>query len=178
MTILKKYFNNSFKKIADNTLKKILKGELTVKYPDNEVRIFKGRINGHQADIKLNNYKLFVKLLRKGALGFAESFGFQSNIKKFEEINEDVDAYIIDFIFSSTTPSLLKTDKPVLFINFGFPELIPEALNLVKKRCYSIDGKHSTDSRLSIDFNEFDQFINNEEHIFDTSFSDVYFNNV
>jgi len=110
-------------------------------------------------------------------LGFAESFGFQSNIKRFEEINEDVDAYIIDFIFSSTTPSVLKTDKPVFFINFGFPELIPEALNLVKKRCYYIDGKHSTDSRLSIDFNEFDQFINNEEHIFDTSFSDVYFNN-
>jgi len=111
-------------------------------------------------------------------LGFAESFGFQSNTKKFEEINEDVDAYIIDFIFSSTTPSVLKTDKPVFFINFGFPELIPEALDLVKKRCYYIEGKHSFDSRLSIDFNEFDQFIYNEEHIFDTSFQDTYFNNI
>ena len=109
--------------------------------------------------------------------GFAESFGFQSNTKKFEEINEDIDAYVIDFIFSSTTPSVLKTDKPVFFINFGFPELIPEALNLVKKRCYYLDGKHSTDSRLSVDFDKFDQFLNNKEHIFDTSFYDVYFSN-
>ena len=123
-------------------------------------------------------YKPHPEGATRAPLGFAESFGFQSNIKKFEEINEDVDAYVIDFIFSSTTPSVLKTDKPVFFINFGFPELIPEALNLIKKRCYYIDGKQSTDSRLSIDFNEFDQFINNEEHIFDTSFSDIYFNNV
>ena len=109
---------------------------------------------------------------------FAESFNFRTNTKKFEEIDENVDAYIIDFIFSSTTPFILNTDKPVFFINFGFPELIPEALDLVKKRCYYIEGKHFANSRLSIDFNEFDQFIKNDIHIFDTNFSDMYFSNI
>lgn len=123
-------------------------------------------------------YKPHPEGATSAPFGFAESFGFQTNTKKFEEINEDVDAYIIDFIFSSTTPSILKTDKPVFFINFGFPELIPEALNLVKKRCYYIDGEHSAGSRLGIDFNKFDQLIDNEEHIFDTSFSDTYFNKI
>jgi hypothetical protein len=109
--------------------------------------------------------------------GFAESFGFQSTTKRFEEVNDNVDAYILDFLFSTTTPIVLKTDKPVFFINLGFPELIPEALDLVKKRCYYLKAHYSTDSRLSIDFNEFDQLINNEEHVFDTSFPDVYFSN-
>lgn len=112
------------------------------------------------------------------ASDFAESFNFRTNTKTFEEIDENVDAYIIDFIFSSTTPLILNTDKPVFFINFGFPELIPEALDLVKKRCYYIEGKHSSNSRLSIDFNEFDQFIKNKIHIFDTNFPDIYFSNI
>ena len=110
--------------------------------------------------------------------GFVESFGFQSNTKRFEEINDNIDAYIVDFLFSSTTPIVLKTDKPVFFINLGFPELNPEALDLIKKRCYYLKAHYSTDSRLSIDFNLFDQFINNEEHVFNTSFPDVYFSNV
>ena len=55
---------------------------------------------------------------------------------------------------------------------------MPEALQLIKKSCYYLKANYSSDSRLSIDFNEFDKFINNEEHIFDTSFSDVYFDNV
>lgn len=110
--------------------------------------------------------------------GFAESFGFKSNTKRFEDIDENVDAYIIDFFFSSTTPAVLKKEKPVFFINLGFPELMPDALDLIKKSCYYIKAHYSDDSRLSIDFNEFNQLINNEEHVFDTSFSDIYFSNI
>ena len=110
--------------------------------------------------------------------GFVESLGFQSTTKKFEEINEDIDAYIIDFFFSSTTPTILKKNKPVFFINLGFPEIMPEALKLIKENCYYVKANYSSDSRLSIDFNKFDRFINKEEHIFKTSFSDVYFDNV
>lgn len=110
--------------------------------------------------------------------GFAESFGFQSITKKFEEVDENFDAYVIDFLFSSTTPLVLKSNKPVFFINLGFPELIPDAIDLIKKRCYYLKVNYSPESRLSIDFDEFDQMISNEEHIFDTSFPDIYFNNV
>lgn len=123
-------------------------------------------------------YKPHPEGATKVPSGFAESFGFQSTTKRFEEINDNIDAYIVDFLFSSTTPIVLKTNKPVFFINLGFPELSPEALDLVIKRCYYLKAHYSTDSRLSIDFNIFDRFINNEEHVFDTSFPDVYFTNV
>jgi hypothetical protein len=110
--------------------------------------------------------------------GFAETFGFVSTTKKFEDINIDVDAYIIDFIFSTTTPLVLKTKKPVFFVNLGFPELLPDALKLIKKRCYYFEAEYSAESRLNIDFDEFTQLINNEEHKFNTSFPDIYFANV
>jgi hypothetical protein len=110
--------------------------------------------------------------------GFAESFGFKSTTEKFEDIDDNIDAYIIDFFFSTTTPAVLQKEKPVFFINLGFPELMPEALELIKKSGYYIKANYSDDSRLNIDFNKFDQFISNEEHIFDTSFNDIYFNNV
>jgi hypothetical protein len=109
---------------------------------------------------------------------FAEKFGFRTIEKKFEDINETFDAYLIDFLFSSTTPSILKSDKPVFFINLGFPEIIPNALELVRKRCYYLDAEYSTDSRLSIDFDKFNESIKKKEHIFDTSFSDLYFDNI
>ncbi|MDB4856686.1 hypothetical protein OAH65_02360 [Gammaproteobacteria bacterium] len=110
--------------------------------------------------------------------GFAESFGFKSTTEKFEDIDDNIDAYIIDFFFSSTTPAVLKKEKPVFFINLGFPELMPDALDLIKKSCYYIKAHYSDDSRLSIDFNQFNQLINNQEHVFDTSFSDIYFSNI
>ena len=109
---------------------------------------------------------------------FAESFGFQSITKKFEKINDNVDAYIIDFIFSSTTPRIFETRKPVFFFDLGFPEILPNALELIKKSCYYSEVKYSADSKLSNDFKEFDQFIKNDEHVFDTSFPDLYFKNI
>ena len=74
MIIFDKYFNQSMKKIADNFLIKIKKGELNVTYPTQQKHVFVGEKSGYKADIKFNNYKLFSKLLRKGSTGFAESY--------------------------------------------------------------------------------------------------------
>ena len=74
MIIFDRYFNQSMEKIANNFLIKLKKGTLNVIYPNQDQRIFIGEKKGYTADIKLNNYKLFSKLLRKGATGFAESY--------------------------------------------------------------------------------------------------------
>ena len=74
MTIFDKYFNQSIKKIADNFFVRLKKGKLNVIYPNGDNQLFSGNSNGYEADIKLNNFKLFSKLLRKGAVGFAESY--------------------------------------------------------------------------------------------------------
>ena len=109
--------------------------------------------------------------------GFAESLGFRTLTKRLEDIDEDVDAYIIDFIFSSTTPTILKTDKPVFFINLGFPEILPNAIELIQKRCYYLEAIYSSDSRLNIDWKKLGKLLNNKEHQFTMDFPDLYFQN-
>ena len=74
MTILNNYFNQSFFKIADNFFKKNIKGIIQVIFPNGEIKNYIGKLPGYRVDIKLNNYNLFSKLLRKGAVGFAESY--------------------------------------------------------------------------------------------------------
>ena len=53
--------------------------------------------------LKKLNMEVIYKPHPEGATkvpdGFAESFGFKSTTKRFEEINYEIDAYIIDFFF-------------------------------------------------------------------------------
>ncbi len=134
------------------------------------------------AHLKSLNIEVIYKPHPEGATrvpeGFAESFGFTTTTKNFETVREVVDAYIIDFLFSSTTPAVLKSGKPVFFINLGYPALIPQALALIKKSLYYFDATYSDDSRLSIDFDEFDRCILKDCHVYDSNFSDKYFINV
>jgi len=109
---------------------------------------------------------------------FAEEFGFTTFNGRFEKIKSNVDAYLIDFIFSSTTPLVLRNELPVFFVNLGFPELLEHARKLIEQRCYYLEAKYSADSRLSIDWEVFDSFLNNEMHVFDMKFPDSYFENV
>ena len=74
MILFDKYLNQSMQNISDNFLIKLKKGRLNVIYPNKDQKLFVGKKNGYKADIKLNNYKLFSKILRKGATGFAESY--------------------------------------------------------------------------------------------------------
>ena len=110
MEIFQSYFNQSMQKIADNFLNKIQQGKLTVTFPDKTIKIYKGKKFGYDADISLKNYKLFSKLLRKGSVGFAESYmdnDFVSkNLSKLLLLANENENY------------LLKNKKPNGFIDY------------------------------------------------------------
>ena len=72
--MLNNFFNKSMKIMSENFLDKLQKGKLLVTYPDYTERLFIGRQKGYEANIKLNNYKIFSKLTRKAATGLAESY--------------------------------------------------------------------------------------------------------
>jgi len=74
MSILNNYYNLSMIKIYDNFLIKLKKGKLSIIYPNKEKKVFLGKKNGHNAEIKLKNFKLLSKLFRKGSVGLAESY--------------------------------------------------------------------------------------------------------
>ncbi len=131
--------------------------------------------------LKKNNFNVLykdhpespTKLPKK----FYNNFHLKQSNKKFENINLNTDMYIIDFIFSSTTPKILQSRIPVIFIDLGFPEIKEEALELVKKRCYYLKAKYDNQSRLDIDWRQLDKYLNREIHNLDMSFPDLYFEN-
>ena len=74
MGLFNYYFNNSIEQISNTFLSKIQHGKLNVNFPSGRKIKYNGNNEGLNADIKLNNYNLFYKLLKKGSVGFAESY--------------------------------------------------------------------------------------------------------
>ena len=68
------FFNKSAEKIANNFFNKIKYGNLKVFFPSGKVKTYYGNKQGVNVDIKLNNFLIVSKLLRKGSIGFAESY--------------------------------------------------------------------------------------------------------
>ena len=56
MLNLNKFFHQSFEKVAEKFFRKIQYGNLRVSFPSGEIFCFKGKNQGINADIKLNNF--------------------------------------------------------------------------------------------------------------------------
>ncbi len=137
--------------------------------------------------IKLMNNikKLNVEIQYKGhpesrikvPYSFYRHFDLSIENKRFEEIAIDTDMFIVDFIFSTTTPKIFKSKKPILFIDPGFPKINKEAINLIKRRCYYIKANYSNEGRIDIDWSQLEKYLTNSSHYFDMTFPDLYFEN-
>ena len=74
MQNINNFFHYSVEKVTDRFFKRIKYGNLKVSFPSGKIVHFKGSNQGINADIELNNFLLIEKLLRKGVVGFAESY--------------------------------------------------------------------------------------------------------
>jgi len=74
MQNLNNFFHNSAEKVTNQFFKRIKYGSLKVFFPSGKIVYFKGSNLGIEADIKLSNFLMVEKLLRKGKVGFAESY--------------------------------------------------------------------------------------------------------
>ncbi len=63
-----------FEAISQKFLSKIKFGELSVKFPSGNIKIFRGIKDDHKADLTINNYKFISKILKRKSVGFAESY--------------------------------------------------------------------------------------------------------
>jgi hypothetical protein len=120
-------------------------------------------------------YKPHPEGYTRSKASFAEEFGFSTINKRFEEVDVEVDAYLIDFVTSSTTPAILNSKLPVFFIDPGFPKLIPEAKEQLSRRCYYHDVTINDQRRISIDWDLFEKQLKNEEHLISYEFCRHYY---
>ena len=97
---LSNVYSQSFEKIVDNFFRKVEYGNIKISFPSNKILNFNGNNQGIYADIKLNNFFVFRKIVQKGAVGFAESYmdgdfstSNLTNLLIFAEQNE---SFVID----------------------------------------------------------------------------------
>ena len=60
--------------LSQKFLSKIKYGELSVKFPSGNTKIFNGINSNHKAKLVINNYKFISKILKRKSVGFAESY--------------------------------------------------------------------------------------------------------
>ena len=85
---------------------------------------------------------------------FFKDIGVLDVIGKFEDVNNQADIILTDYSSSATFGSALKSDRPVIFIDFGYAKLRKKEYEALKKSCYLIKGRFLDDNRADIDWNE------------------------
>ena len=87
---------------------------------------------------------------------FETELGAKINSDRFGEVYEHADMFIFDYICTSTFKDALKTNIPIIIINFGDVEWTDKAYSLIIKRCSFIKGYYDDDNRLQVAWGEFD----------------------
>ena len=110
--------------------------------------------------------------------GFSEYFGYKTILDRFEKVHEEVDAYLVDFICSSSTFKVLQSKVPVIFIDMENPALYPEAKELLQERCYILESFTRANNRININWERLQEIIRKDTHKFNTRFMDCFYSNV
>ncbi len=106
---------------------------------------------------------------------FAERLGVPAVVERFERVMDDADIYILDYLHSSVLGAVLRSGKPVLYVDFGHCPLWPEAERLFARRVRVIRGWHDEANRAHVDWNELGEAIRDARSmIADTGFADTY----
>ena len=95
MLKLSNFFAISLENFVNKIFNQTQYGSLLVHFPSGQLKIYKGNKEGVSADIKFNNFLVVSKFLKKGTVGFAESYMDEdfttTNLKNlliFTEINK------------------------------------------------------------------------------------------
>lgn len=92
---------------------------------------------------------------------FEDTIGTRINSERFEDVFKTAELFIFDYICTSTLTEALKTNIPIIIIDFGDIPWIDKAFELANKRCAFIKGICDKDNRLQIDWNCFNDEVEN-----------------
>ena len=103
-----------------------------------------------------------------------EAVGGRLITDRFENVSHLADAFI--FIDPQSTPFVLimKSDKPVVFVDFGLYEWMPEAFELLERRCRVVKGLFDEKNRAQVDWDALRSAIEDAKDLSDHSFYDSY----
>lgn len=114
----------------------------------------------------------------KPPIGLAEQFGFQTDSRPFEEIEWSCDAYVIDWIASSTTRAILTSELPVILIDLPHLHIRAETRRFLESRCYLVKAEYSSDNRIDVDWNALESALRASRHYVDMTMADYYYEGI
>ena len=102
---------------------------------------------------------------------FAQKFGVPALSGRFEDIYDDYDILLFDFPMQTCFGFALRTEKPVVLIDFGVAEYKPELRALLERRCAVVPGRYDALNRAHVDPAALKQAIERAPFLHDPGFA-------
>ena len=99
-------------------------------------------------------------------------FRVRIDSRPLEDCLLDYDVFVLDY-YSTAATIVLSSDRPVIFFDIGFRNLVPDYLELVRNRCYYVDIDWSNDlvDQISEAVNELTRVTRSWDNSFLSAFS-------
>lgn len=107
--------------------------------------------------------------------GFAQAFGGTTLLERFESVMHLADAFLFVSPQSTTFVAMLASGKPMVFVDPGLFEWVPEAYEMLRRRCRIVRGWFDDANRLQVDWDELRGAIQESGDLMDTTFFDSYY---
>ena len=102
-------------------------------------------------------------------------FGPITLTQNFEDVFEKADLILLDDPTTSLLATLIKSDKPFVYLDFGVAEFSQQALALLKKRCPIVNGDYDKNNRAVMNWFELKCSIESAWQYNDKSFYNYFF---
>ncbi len=102
---------------------------------------------------------------------FEKGLGIHTRHERFEAIMQDFDVVLFDFAPQSCFGSVLRSDRPVVLIDFGVTEYPPDLRALLERRCAIVPGSFDADNRAQVDPAALAAAIQRARHLRDPGFA-------
>lgn len=107
--------------------------------------------------------------------GFAQAFGGMTLLERFESVMHLADAFVFVSPQSTTFVAMLESGKPMVFVDPGLFEWVPDAYEMLRRRCRIVRGWFDDANRLQVDWDELRGAIQESGDLMDTTFFDSYY---
>jgi hypothetical protein len=107
------------------------------------------------------------------ATAFEREFGVETAIGRFEDIMDQYDVLLFDFAPQTCFGSALRSNIPIVLIDFGITSYKSDIRAKLEQRCSIISGQFDEDNRAQIDPGALENAVERARFLNDSSFADA-----
>jgi len=146
-----------------------------VRIPDPVAVDWEGRLFSH---LGAWNYKVLHKphphSVALPPAAFQSRLGVRILSEPFERVIDQADVLIFAQPQSTAFVTALTSDKPIVFVDLGLFKWVPEAYEMLKRRCRVVRGWFDKENRAQVNWDELREAIEESRDLKDPSFVETY----